>query len=51
MIFQLRNNAVTLEILIHYPEFTEFSECEGRDVDFYMACMYNLRRSREDWHG
>ena len=31
----------------HRPELIEQSEREGWNVDFYMACMYNLRKGRE----
>ena len=31
----------------HHPELVEHCEREGWDPDFYMACMYNLRRNRE----
>lgn len=31
----------------HHPELIEHCEREGWDPDFYMACMYNLRRKRE----
>lgn len=31
----------------HRPELIELCEKEGWGADFYMACMYNLRRNRE----
>ena len=31
---------------MHHPELIRLSEQENWDVDFYMACMYNLRNGR-----
>ena len=31
----------------HHPEVIKSAEEEGWDADFYMACMYDLRRGRE----
>jgi len=30
----------------HHPEVIDYSEKEGWDHDFYVACMYNFRRGR-----
>ena len=47
MISFFRNFDMKLGIGTHRPEFIELSERENWDVDFYMACMYNLRKGRE----
>ena len=38
---------VKLGLGTHHPALIELSEEEDWNVDFYMACMYNLRRNRE----
>jgi hypothetical protein len=47
MISFFRNFDMKLGIGTHRPEFIELSERENWNVDFYMACMYNLRNGRE----
>ena len=47
MIANLRKYDVKLGIGTHHPDVIELSEKDKWDVDFYMACMYNLRRGRE----
>ena len=47
MISFLRGFDIKLGIGTHRPEFIELSERENWNVDFYMACMYNLRNGRE----
>ena len=47
MLKHLRTFDVKLGLGTHYPEIIEQSERENWDIDFYMACMYNLRRGRE----
>ena len=47
MLKHLRSFGFTLGLGTHYPEIVELAEKENWDVDFYMACMYNLRRGRE----
>ena len=32
----------------HIPEIIEYSEEKGWDVDFYMACLYNLGRQERE---
>lgn len=44
--FRSKTN-VKLGIGTHHPELVALSEQEGWDIDFYMACMYNLRKGRE----
>ena len=47
MLAHLRSFDIKLGLGTHYPEIVERSEREHWDIDFYMACMYNLRRGRE----
>ena len=47
MISFFRKFDMKLGIGTHRPEFIKLSERENWDVDFYMACMYNLRNGRE----
>ena len=47
MIANLRKYDIKLGIGTHHPDVIELSEKDNWDVDFYMACMYNLRRGRE----
>ena len=47
MISFCRGFDVKLGIGSHHPELIALSEREGWNVDFYMACMYNLRKGRE----
>ena len=47
MIANCRKFDIPLGIGTHHPELIELSEKENWDIDFYMACMYNLRNGRE----
>lgn len=47
MLGKLKESGVPVGFGTHHPELVELCEKEGWDVDFYMACMYNLRRQRE----
>lgn len=47
MIECLRKYDIKLGIGTHHPDVITLSEKDNWDVDFYMACMYNLRRGRE----
>lgn len=42
----LRTLGVKTGFGTHHPEVIQKSEAEGWDADFYMACMYDLRRGR-----
>lgn len=44
---KLREMGIPLGMGTHRPEVVEESERDGWGADFYMACMYNLRRHRE----
>ena len=41
-----RGSNMKIGIGTHHPEVVEVSESEDWGADFYMACMYNLRRNR-----
>ena len=44
----MRDSGVQVGLGTHIPEVVEYAEEHGWDVDFYMACFYNLsRRPRE----
>lgn len=47
MISLFRNYDIKLGLGTHHPELVKLSEKENWDIDFYMACMYNLRNGRE----
>lgn len=47
MMATLRTMGIKTGLGTHHPEFIEKSEKDGWNPDFYMACMYNLRRNRE----
>ena len=40
----MRDCGVQVGLGTHFPEVIEYSEERGWDVDFYMACFYNLNR-------
>ncbi len=42
-----KDSGVKVGIGTHLPEIVELCEKEEWNPDFYMACMYNLRRGRE----
>ncbi len=44
---KLHTMGIRIGIGTHHPEVVTLSEQEGWNVDFYLACMYNLRRHRE----
>ena len=41
----MRDCGVQVGLGTHIPEVIEYSEEQGWDVDFYMACFYNLSRT------
>ncbi len=47
MLEKLRKMGIKIGIGTHHPEVVKLSEEENWDTDFYLACMYNLRRQRE----
>ena len=40
----MRDSGVQVGLGTHIPEVIVYAEEKGWDVDFYMACMYNLSR-------
>jgi hypothetical protein len=40
----IRDTGVQVGLGTHTPEVIEYAEEQGWDVDFYMACLYNLNR-------
>jgi hypothetical protein len=40
----IRDTGVQVGLGTHIPEVIEYAEDHGWDVDFYMACLYNLSR-------
>ena len=42
-----KDSGIKVGIGTHLPELVNLSETEEWNPDFYMACMYNLRRGRE----
>lgn len=44
----IRDQGVQVGLATHHPEVIEYAEEKGWDLDFYMACFYNVnRRIRE----
>ncbi len=44
----MRDVGVRVGLGTHMPEVIDYAEEKGWDVDFYMACVYNLSRTREE---
>jgi hypothetical protein len=44
----MRDSGVLAGVGTHNPEVIDFVESEGWDVDFYMTCLFNLSRPREE---
>ncbi len=44
----IRRTGAMVGLGTHIPEVIDYAENKGWDVDFYMACVYNLSRSREE---
>lgn len=40
----MRDSGVQVGLGTHIPEVIEYAEAKGWDLDFYMACFYNLNR-------
>ena len=47
MLKKLRYMGIKIGLGTHHPEVVKKSEDEDWETDFYLACMYNLRRQRE----
>lgn len=44
----IRDTGVLVGLGTHIPEVIDHAESKAWDVDFYMACVYNLSRTREE---
>jgi hypothetical protein len=44
----MRDAGVRTGIATHIPEVVDYIESRGWDVDFYMTCLYNLSRTKEE---
>ena len=44
----IRDTGVAVGLCTHIPEVIRMSEEQGWDVDFYMACLYNINRERRE---
>ncbi len=45
---KVRDAGVQVGLSTHYPEVIDYAESAGWDLDFYMACVYNPERTREE---
>ncbi len=44
----MRDTGVRVGLATHIPEVIDYVEEKGWDLDFYMTCLYNLTRSKEE---
>jgi hypothetical protein len=44
----MRDSGVLVGVGTHNPEVIDYVESQNWDVDFYMTCMYNMTRSKEE---
>jgi hypothetical protein len=44
----MRDAGVRAGVGTHIPEVIDYIESKGWDVDFYMTCLYNLSRTKEE---
>ena len=44
----MRDTGVQVGLGTHMPEVIEYAEDKGWDIDFYLACLYNLSRKRRE---
>lgn len=42
----IRDTGVAVGLCTHIPEVIEMAEEKGWDIDFYMACIYNINREK-----
>jgi len=45
---RIRDSGVRTGLATHIPEVVDWCEDRGLDLDFYMACLYNLSRPHEE---
>ncbi len=48
MLKVIRQTGVLVGLGTHIPEVIDYVESQDWDLDFYMTCLYNLSRSREE---
>jgi hypothetical protein len=48
MLKAIRQSGVLVGLGTHIPEVIDYVESKGWDLDFYMTCLYNLSRSKEE---
>ncbi|NWG12301.1 MAG: hypothetical protein HXY20_02065 [Acidobacteria bacterium] len=48
MLKVIRQTGVLVGLGTHIPEVIDYAESKGWDLDFYMTCLYNLSRSRQE---
>ena len=48
MLKVMRQVGVRVGLGTHIPEVIDYVESKGWDVDFYMTCVYNISRSKEE---
>jgi len=48
MLKVMRQTGVRVGLGTHIPEVIDYVESKGWDVDFYMTCLYNLSRPKEE---
>lgn len=44
---KVRDTGLTVGVSTHMPEVVDYIESQGWDIDFYMTCVYERHRSRE----
>jgi hypothetical protein len=48
MLKVIRQTGVQVGLGTHIPEVVDYAESKGWDLDFYMTCVYNVERPREE---
>ena len=48
MLKAIRQTGVRVGLGTHIPEVIDYVESKGWDLDFYMTCVYNIERSRQE---
>lgn len=48
MLMVIRQTGLLVGLGTHIPEVVDHAESRGWDLDFYMTCVYNLSRSKEE---
>lgn len=48
MLKVMRDTGVRVGLGTHVPEVVDYAESKGWDLDFYMTCLYNLSRPKQE---